>query len=74
VSYISVISQSPYSPDLALSDVCVFPTLKMVLKGTRFATMEDIKSKTTAELRNMPREGFNNDRTDGASARVRACA
>jgi hypothetical protein len=35
-----VISQTPYSPDLTLSDFCLFPTLKMGLKGTRFATME----------------------------------
>jgi hypothetical protein len=47
---IPVITQSPYSPDLALSDFWLFPTLKMGLKRTRFATMEDIKSNATAEL------------------------
>ena len=31
-----------YSPHLAPSDFRLFPTLKMGLKGTRFATMEDI--------------------------------
>ncbi|KDR06878.1 hypothetical protein L798_03360, partial [Zootermopsis nevadensis] len=35
---ISVITQPPYSPELALSDFWLFPTLKMGLKGTRFAT------------------------------------
>jgi hypothetical protein len=40
---IPVITQSPYSSDLALSDFWLFPTLKMGIKGTRFATMEDIK-------------------------------
>jgi hypothetical protein len=41
---ISVIIQPPYSPDLAKSDFWLSPTLKMGLKGTRFAAMEDIKS------------------------------
>jgi hypothetical protein len=38
-----VITQPPYSPDLAPSDFWLFPTLKMGLKGTHFATMEAIK-------------------------------
>jgi hypothetical protein len=38
---IPVITQPPYSPDLAPGDFWLFPTLKMGLKGTRFATMED---------------------------------
>jgi hypothetical protein len=40
---IPVITQPPYSPDLAPSDFWLFPTLKMGLKVTRFATMEDIE-------------------------------
>jgi hypothetical protein len=36
-------SPNHFCPDLALSDFWLFPTLKMGLKGTRFATMEDIK-------------------------------
>jgi len=47
---IPVIIQPPYSPDLAPSDFSLFPTLKMGLKGTRFATTEDIKSNATTEL------------------------
>jgi hypothetical protein len=39
---IPVITQPPHCPDLAPSDFWLFPTLKMGLKGTRFATMEDI--------------------------------
>ena len=54
---IPVITQPPYSPDLALSDFWLFPTLKMGLKGTRFATMED-KPNATAELRKIPKEAF----------------
>jgi hypothetical protein len=55
---IHVITQPPYSPDLAASDFWLFPTLKMGLKGTRFTTTEDIKLNTTAELRKLPKEAF----------------
>jgi hypothetical protein len=37
-------------PHLAPSDFWLFPTLKMGLKGTHFATMEDIERNATAEL------------------------
>jgi len=40
---IPAITQPPYSPDLAPSDFWLFPTPKMGLKGTDFATMEDIE-------------------------------
>ncbi|PNF43072.1 hypothetical protein B7P43_G02720 [Cryptotermes secundus] len=55
---ISVITQPPYSPDLAPSDFWLFPALKMGLRGTHFATMEDTKSNATAELRKIPKEAF----------------
>ena len=55
---IPVITQPPYPPDLAPSDFWLFPTLEMGLKGTRFATMEDIESNATAELRKIPKEVF----------------
>jgi hypothetical protein len=55
---IPVITQPPYSPDLAPSDFWLFPTLKMGLKGTRFATMEDIKSNATTDLWEIPKEAF----------------
>jgi hypothetical protein len=54
---IPVITQPPYSPDLAPSDFWLFSTLKMGLKGTRFATM-DIKSNAKAQLRKIPKEAF----------------
>jgi hypothetical protein len=40
---IPVITQPPYSPDLAPSDFLLFPTLNVGLKGTPFATMENIE-------------------------------
>jgi len=55
---IPFITQPPYSPDLAASDFWLFPTLKMGLKGTRFATMEDIEWNATAELHRIPKEAF----------------
>jgi hypothetical protein len=55
---IPVIIQPPYSSDLAPSDFWLFPTLKMGFKGTRFATMGDIKSNAMAELRKIPKEAF----------------
>ena len=68
---IPVITQPPYSPDLFPSDFWLFPTLKMGLKETPFATMEDIKSNATAELWRIPKEpstvASNNGRIDGAS-------
>jgi hypothetical protein len=51
-----VITQPPYSPDFAPSDFSLFPALKMGLTGTRFATMDDIKSNATAKLRKIPKE------------------
>ena len=46
----------------------------MGLKGKRFASMEDIKSNATAELRNIPKKpsafASNNGRIDGASVYV----
>ena len=67
---IPVITQPPYSPDLAPNDFWLFPTLKMGLNGTRFATMEDIKSNATAKLRKIQKpsaSASNNGRIDGAS-------
>jgi hypothetical protein len=47
---IPVITQPPYSPDLILSDIWLFPALKIGLKGMRFAIMEDIKPNETTKL------------------------
>jgi hypothetical protein len=56
--HIPVITQPPDSMDLALMDFWLFPTLKMGLKGTRFATMVDIKLNAMAELRKITKETF----------------
>jgi len=40
---IPVLPHPPYSPDLALCDFCLFPKLKLKLKGHHFGTMENIQ-------------------------------
>jgi hypothetical protein len=56
--YVPVIIEPSYSPDLAPSDFWLFLTQKIGLKGTRFATMVDMKSNATAELRKIPKEAL----------------
>jgi hypothetical protein len=56
VQQFPVIAQKPYSPDLAPSGM--FPTLKMGLKGTCFASLEDNKSNAKAKLWKIPKEAF----------------
>jgi hypothetical protein len=55
---IPAINQPLHSSDLAPSDFSLFPVLKMGLKGTCFATTEDIKLNVTAELWEIPKEAF----------------
>jgi hypothetical protein len=55
---ISVMTQPQYTPEFAPSDFCLFPALKMSLKETHFATMEDIKWNATSDLWKTPKEAF----------------
>jgi histone-lysine N-methyltransferase SETMAR len=48
---IPIVPHPPYSPDLAPSDFWLFATLKMGLRGRRFATVHDIKENADARLR-----------------------
>jgi hypothetical protein len=48
------ITQPPQSPDPAPNGFWLFPTLKIGLKGTYFATMEDIISNVAAKLQKVP--------------------
>ena len=43
-------AQSPYSPDLAPTDFFLFPNLKTMMKGKRFATTEE-KLRRKIEIR-----------------------
>ncbi|PNF32294.1 hypothetical protein B7P43_G16679 [Cryptotermes secundus] len=55
---IPVVRQAPYSPDMALCDFWLFPKLKMLLKGTRFESREDIMQNATARLITVPKDTF----------------
>ena len=46
---IVIISQPPYSLDLGPADFFLFPKLKTLMKGKRFATIEEIKEKSKQE-------------------------
>jgi transposase len=47
---ITVVPQPPYSPDLSPCDFFLFPTLKHVLKGRHFGTLENIQRTVTVGL------------------------
>jgi hypothetical protein len=53
---IPVITQPPYSSDVAPSAFWVFCILKMGLRGARLATMEDITSNVMEELSKIQKE------------------
>ncbi|UYV84128.1 hypothetical protein LAZ67_X001276 [Cordylochernes scorpioides] len=45
--------QSPYFPDLAPCDFFLFPKLKRPIKGRRYATLDEIKTASKEELKNI---------------------
>lgn len=50
---IPILEHPPYSPDLAPCDFYLFPKLKTALKGTRFHTLEEVKTKTADQLKGL---------------------
>ena len=44
-------SLPPYSPSLAPSEFFLFPQVKKVLRGKRFAAVEEVKQKTAEALK-----------------------
>jgi hypothetical protein len=57
---ITVLEQPAYSPHLAPSDVFLFPKIKIILKGRHFYDTDDIRSNTTAALKDIPQNQFQN--------------
>jgi hypothetical protein len=55
---VPVLDHPPYSPDLAPADFFLFPSLKSIMKGARFADMAAIQERVTAVLRSIPKEAF----------------
>jgi hypothetical protein len=57
---ITELEHPSYSPDLAPSDFFLFPKLKKMLKGGHFDDIDDIRSNTTAVLKVIPQNQFQN--------------
>ena len=57
---ITVLEHPAYSPDLASSDFFPFPKIKEILKGSHFDDIDDIRSNTTAALKAIPQNQFQN--------------
>jgi len=55
---IPVLLHPPYSPDLALCDLYLFPKLKSKFKGLHFGTMENIQKIVTDELHTLMENDF----------------
>jgi len=55
-----VLEHPAYSPDLAPSDFFLFSRIKEILKGRHFYDIDDIMSNTTAALKAIPQNQFQN--------------
>jgi len=55
-----VLEHPAYSPDLAPNDFFLFPKIKEIFKGRYFDDIDDIRSKTTAALKAIPQNQFQN--------------
>jgi len=49
-----------YSPDLAPNNFFLFPKIKEILKGRHFDDIDDIRNNTTAALKAIPQNQFQN--------------
>ena len=50
---IPVLEHTPYSPDLAPCDFFLFPKIQSALKGTRFESVDAVKTKATQLLNSL---------------------
>ena len=57
---ITVCPHPPYSPDLAPCDFWFFPIVKMTMKGKHFESIQDTEAATTAQLKTLTKEDFQN--------------
>jgi len=56
----TMLEHSAYSPDLAPSDFFLFPKIKEILKGRHFDDIDDVRSNTTAALKVITQNQFQN--------------
>jgi len=57
---ITVLEHPAYSPDLAPIDFFLFTKIKEIMKGRHFDDVDDIRSNTTAVLKAIPQNQFQN--------------
>ena len=57
---ITVLEHPAYSPVVAPSDFFLFPKIKEILKGRHLDDIHDIRSNTTAALKAIPQNQFQN--------------
>ena len=55
---VELLPHPPYSPDLAICDFWLFPTLKNSLRGTKFESREELRCAVDRQLREMSRDGL----------------
>ena len=55
---IKTVPQPPYSPDLALCDIWLFPKLKEKLRGCRYEISEEMKEAVTTIIDTLTQEDF----------------
>jgi transposase len=69
---ITVVEQPAYSPDLAPSDLFLFPKLKEKLRGRHFDDIDEIRSNSTAALKLILQNQFQNFLKGGLGAGIGA--
>jgi len=57
---VTVLEHPAYSPDLAPNYFFLFPKIKEILKGRHFDDIDDIRNNTTATLKTIPQNHFQN--------------
>jgi transposase len=57
---ITMLEHPQYSPDLVPNDYFLFPKIEKILIGRYFDDIDDIKSNTTAALKAIPQNQFQN--------------
>jgi hypothetical protein len=57
---ITVLERPAYSPDLAPNDFFLFTKITEILKGRHFDDIDDIMNNTTAALKVIPQNQFQN--------------
>ena len=71
-SKVSTILQSPYSPDVALSDLFLFSRLKTPIKTHHFETVNEVKEACTKALKDIPYKTYR-DAFDAWKSRWKRC-